>query len=260
MSKEKQATKTEVAKTDAQPSALVHSDSVPAYLQQSKGRGTENVTQDDLVIPRLEIVQDLSPARKEADPNYIPGAKEGMMYNNVTRELYGKEVILIPVMYRKEYLLWKDRKKGGGFGGAFPTLEDAEDAIKGFEANEQGDWEAVDTGQQFCLLVKPNGMVEEIVVSMPRSKAKISRAWNSLIRMSQGDSFARAYKLSVVPETNKKNQSYYNFGRPSVAGFPSEAVYRHAEKLYSTIKSGKARADTTFEETDRAEDAEGTEY
>lgn len=227
--------------TKTESTAIVTGD-MPDYLKDQQGsqRGRENVGADDLVIPRLEIVQDLSPARKRSDANYIEGAEEGLLYNNVTRELYGKDVIVVPVGYVKEYLLWKDRKEGGGFGGAFPTEQEANDAKDQLEDGDK--FEVVDTGQQFCLLIKPDGSIEEIVVSMAKSKAKVSRKWNSLIRIANGDSFSRAYRLSAVEDMNKQNQKFFNFG-VAAAGFPSEAVYRKAEQMYKSIASGTVRAD-----------------
>ncbi|MBT9158758.1 MAG: hypothetical protein DDT26_00005 [Dehalococcoidia bacterium] len=218
-------------------------ESMPDFLRDKVGsaRGQENVGADDLVIPRLEVVQDLSPCRKRNEPTYIEGAQEGMLYNNVTRELYGESVLVIPVGFVKEWLIWKDRNKGGGFRGAFPSLEAAEDALANLVDSdgrpESEDCAIVDTNQQFCLLVKPDGSAEEIVVSMAKSKAKVSRKWNSLIRLGNGDSFSRVYRLSAVEDVNNKNQKFYNFS-VAAAGFPAESLYRRAEKMYEAISKG----------------------
>lgn len=236
------AKKNEIATTEQSNTSLAVSDSMPDFLREKQGsaRGQENVGAEDLVIPRLEVVQDLSPARKKSDPNYIEGAEEGMLYNNVTRELYGKSVLVVPVGFVKEWLIWKDREKGGGFRGAFPSQAEAEAARDGLEDGD--DCEVIDTNQQFCLLIKEDGTAEEIVVSMAKSKAKVSRKWNSLIRLANGDSFSRVYRLSAVEDKNNKNQSFYNFG-VAQAGFPSEQVYRRAEKMYEAIVKGHVVAD-----------------
>ncbi len=229
-------------------SMVVMSEARPAWLKTESTRGSEDVKAEDLVIPRLELVQDLSPCRKKADPAYIDGAEEGMLYNNVTRQLYGTAVLVVPVLFKKEWLIWKDRKQGGGFRGAFATKELAEEALAGLEDGEH--CEAVDTAQQFCLLIQPEkGRVEEIVVSMSRSKMKVSRKWNSLIRMDGGDSFARVYRLSAVAEKNSKNQDYFNIN-VAMAGFPTEQIYARAEALYEQIKSGRVGINRDFEGED----------
>lgn len=236
------AKKNEIANIEQSNTSLAVSDSMPDFLRDKQGsaRGQENVGAEDLVIPRLEVVQDLSPARKKSDPNYIEGAEEGMLYNNVTRELYGKSVLVVPVGFVKEWLIWKDREKGGGFRGAFPSQAEAEAVRDGLDDGD--DCEVIDTNQQFCLLIKEDGTAEEIVVSMAKSKAKVSRKWNSLIRLANGDSFSRVYRLSAVEDKNNKNQSFYNFG-VAQAGFPSEQVYRRAEKMYEAIVKGHVVAD-----------------
>lgn len=257
---------TEVATTIDQNTDLATvQSSMPDYLraQQGSARGQENVGAEDLVIPRLEVVQDLSPARKKSDSNYIEGAEEGLLYNNVTRELYGKDVLVVPVGFVKEWLIWKDRDNGGGFRGAFPDKATAEDALAGLvdgDGRSESDMcEIVDTNQQFCLLVKPDGTVEEIVVSMAKSKAKISRKWNSLIRLANGDSFSRVYRLSAVEDKNNKNQSFYNLN-VAQAGFPSEPVYRRAEKMYEAIVKGHLVADRGADTSEPVNGGGSNEY
>jgi hypothetical protein len=217
---------------------------VPAFLNKSVApRGAEHVSQADLVIPRLELVQSLSPCRKKTDVAYIEGAEEGMMYNSVTRELYGPEVLVVPVSFRKEYLLWKDREKGGGFRGAFPSMEAAAEARAALEDGDGDGVEITDTAQHFCLLQKHDGKMEEIVLSLAKSKLKMSRKWNSIIRIAEVDSFAKLYKITGVTLTNAKNQEFYGFDVIQ-AGFVTEAVYRRAEKLWSTIEAGGVSVST----------------
>lgn len=220
----------------------------PTYLTNREGlapRGSENVTADDLVIPRLELVQSLSPCRKKNDPQYIPGCEEGQFYNNVTREIYGMSVMVVPVYYRKEWCLFKDRNAGGGFRGAFKSEYEAK--LELTKLDEGDDCEVVEMAQHFCLLIRPTkeegakgAAMEEIVVSMSKSKLKVSKRWNSLIRLQLDDSFARVYELSSIMETNSKNQDYYNLS-VKVAGYPNDLVYNAAEDLYSSIVAGSIK-------------------
>ena len=50
---------------------------VPSYIKQDTTRGSEDVGAEDLVVPRLELVQSLSAFRKKSDPAYIEGIEEG---------------------------------------------------------------------------------------------------------------------------------------------------------------------------------------
>lgn len=218
---------------------------IPDFMKQGN-RGAENVGTDDMIIPRIELIQALSPVRKKSDPAYIEGAEEGMLYNNVTRTLYGTEVIVVPVYYTKQFLVWKDRKAGGGgsngFRGAFASKELADRAIA--ELAEEA-LEVSDTAQHF-VLVRNGDDWQEAVISMAKSKVKVSKRWNSLMRLSNTDSFSRAYKLSATTETNARNESYFNFNVAAL-GFVNKELYERAEKLYETIRSGGVKVSNDYD-------------
>ena len=238
-----------VAKTEA---FELMTDTAPEWLRAGPARGAENVTTDDMIIPRIELIQALSPARKKSDPAYIEGADEGMLFNNVTRQLYGESVTVVPVFYAKQYLVWKDRKSGGGgsngFRGAFASEALARDAIA--QLDEDG-LDVSDTAQHF-VLVRVEDSWQEAVISMAKSKIKVSKRWNSLIRMTNTDSFSRAYKLSAVTETNARNESYYNFNITPL-GFVTKDVYERAERLYETIRSGAVKVSAEYDSEATAE-------
>lgn len=218
---------------------------IPDFMKQGN-RGAENVGTDDMIIPRIELIQALSPVRKKSDPAYIEGAEEGMLYNNVTRTLYGTEVTVVPVYYTKQFLVWKDRKAGGGgsngFRGAFASKELADRAIA--ELAEEA-LEVSDTAQHF-VLVRNGDDWQEAVISMAKSKVKVSKRWNSLMRLSNTDSFSRAYKLSATTETNARNESYFNFNVAAL-GFVNKDLYERAEKLYETIRTGAVKVSNDYD-------------
>ena len=141
---------------------------VPDYIKQGN-RGSENVGTEDLVIPRLEVVQALSPALERDNPGYIEGAKAGDLTNSVTRQLYGREVFVVPVYFTKQWLIWKDREKGGGFRGAYPSQVEANERIE--QEDDSEDLEAIDTPTHLCLLIDTQeNKVDEVMVSMPKTR------------------------------------------------------------------------------------------
>ena len=238
-----------VAPKKAKQVATASKDQLPLFLQgkMDDDRGSENVQAEDLVIPRLELVQALSKCRKKNDPASIAGCEEGMLYNNLTRELYGESVNLVPVLFKKEWLLWRDQELGGGFAGAHATPAEAERERQTQE--DVDEWEAIETHQHFCLLVRDDGETEEVVVSMAKSKMKKSKQWNSLVRINGGPRFSRMYNYAGVAAQNDKNQDYFNVDVKN-NGFVSEAVFLAAEKTYDSISSGGAKADYSFEGDD----------
>lgn len=251
--------KTEVAKAE-NTSVITNDTNLPAHLVRKQGapvRGVENVTADDLVIPRLEVVQALSPCRKKNDPAYIEGIEEGMLYNSVTREVYGSKVLIVPVSFKKEYLLWKDRKQGGGFKGIFDTKAAAEEFR--LLQEDAAAIEVVDTAQHFCLLLRADGSSEEIALSLAKSKMKMSKTLNSLIRIAELDSFAKSYVVSAIQATNANNEDYWTLG-VTPGSFVSPETYEKAEHLYSMVAAGTVQMSTDFEKEINSDPSQGSEY
>lgn len=225
---------------------VVVSDQVPDYIKQAS-RGSENVTADDMVIPRLEIVQMLSPIKEEH-----PEA-EGMLYNSVTGEIYGTSVLFVPVVFVKQWLLWKDRKAGGGFRGAFNSVAEAQERIN--ELVEEGEnarqYAIIETPSHFGLIVGAGGGLSEIVISMPRSKMKVSRKFNASINLAGGDRFSRVYEFMVVSERNAAGQEYYNLSYKTM-GYAAQSVYEAAEKCYTKVAKGFTIAHDSVGDDDSA--------
>ena len=240
--------KTEVAVKEE--NALVFAQELPAYMSQGTARGSEEVKASDIVLPRLEIVQALSPIKETNDD-----AKEGYMFNSVTQEILGDLVYFVPVYYRMEYLVWKDQDEGGGFFGSFSSQKEADERVKqAVSEGENPDFlEIVDTPVQYGLRINESGDTEQIVISMAKTKSKVSRKWNAMIQIAGGDRFSRVYKISTFRDENKKGQKFFNYV-VQPAGFTPERVYKEAEKLYDVLKTQDFRVahETVFE-------ADGTE-
>jgi len=207
-------------------------------------RGNEGITKDDLVIPRLGLIQAISPEIDKNDPLFLEGAEQGMLFNTLTKALYD-EVLVIPLMFEKQFLLWKDRKKGGGFGGQFASEEEAAQALEGMEESQY--WEILDTPTHLCLVVS-DGKPYEIAIPMPKSKAKVSRQWNSVIRLNGGPRFSRVYKIKSVNDKNSVGEKFMNL-QVVPAGFPSQDLFKLAESIYTEIASGekKYKVDDNYE-------------
>lgn len=241
--------KNEIATVDTMFEGAVM-DVRPDFLKDT-ARGSEQVGVNELTLPRLSIIQDISPQRKKNEPEYIEGATEGMVFNTITHELFPSGVILIPVYMEKEFVIWKDRKKGGGFAGAYPTEAEA-NAAK-CELENPNDYEVLDTHQHYCLMVKPGStmeapILEEVVVSMSKSQMKVSRNLNTLVNLAGGDRFSKMYASTVVQDENKAGDKFFNW-KVLPKGFVSKPMYERAEKTYEAVSSGlrKVERDASVE-------------
>lgn len=226
----------EIAKKEAQ---------LPSYIKQGQGRGNENVSNEDLQLPRIDVLQALSPQINKKKDSYIEGAEVGMLFNTLTGELYKEGVSITPVTFVKRHLVWVDRKKDseGGLRGVFDTPEQAEAFIE--EQADEDKLEAVATAEHLVLL--DDGT--EVILSMSKSRMKVSRRFNSLVRLNAGDRFSRRYMLTSVDDKSSQGE----FQNIAVAndGFPSEDVYLKAEALYEAISSGaKVQKAASYENTE----------
>ncbi len=224
---------------------------MPAFLQgkQGSGRGSEGVGAEDLVIPRIELAQALSACLKRNDAAYIDGCQQGHLYNHVTREIYGERVKIVPVFFRNEYIVWIDRKSPGkpdgpGFRGAFRTEAEAKAEVNALEEGKH--CEIVQTAQNFVVVMKEDGSLEEAVISMAKSKMKVAKNFNTLIRLNGGDRFSRAYWLDSIDDS-KGDDDFKNV-KLSNAGWPSEEAYNYAEALYEAVASGQRDVDRSTED------------
>lgn len=208
-------------------------DKLPSYMKQDSNRGSENVTSQDVMLPRIDIIQDMSPQHKKSKPEYIEGAEVGMLFNTLTEELYPDGIHVVPIYFEKLYLAWVDRDSGGGLIGIFTDPTEAQQAA---EANEKLA-EAIETPTHVVLLVDADGNpVGEATIPMSKSKMKVSRTWNSLVRINGGDRFTRQYRIIVVDDKSDKGE-YYNY-KVQLEGFATELAYEQAEDLYESIASG----------------------
>ena len=206
---------------------------MPAHVKQSNNLGNENINSEHLSTPRLKQLQQLSNEVDENHSEYIEGAKVGDFINTVTKESYGKELYVVNVHFREEYVVWVKREKGGGLVGTFPTQAEA---IKYLEdgGNKVEDHEITQTQTHTLLKIdEATGEVSEIpfLFDCSSSKLRVSREWNTQIMKLGGDRFASLWKLSSVQTANKAGQKFMNISVSNV-GWLKESAYNVAKEFY----------------------------
>lgn len=77
---------------------------VPDYLREYKKTTIGNVDSSDRVIPRVKLIQAISPELQE-----FPEAKAGQFWHAVALQNLGPKVTAIPILINKSYVLWAPR-------------------------------------------------------------------------------------------------------------------------------------------------------
>lgn len=209
-------------------------DTLPAHLATDTRLGSENVTSQNMSIPRLDLIQALSPQLKKSDAKYIKGAELGHMFNTLTGDLY-EQCFVINLFFETNYTVFKKRQLGGGYEGAFDSDQAAREhlANEGLDASQ---YDIVETAVHKCILLDEQGQPKTpILIYMSGSKLAVSNAWNTAINGYQCDRFGTVWTLSSVEETNKRGQGYQNY-RFQIAGTADAELYQQARSTYFSMK------------------------
>jgi len=245
MSKEK-VTKNEVA--EKKPAGAL----AASFLEADAGAGLGNVGHEDLALPFLKILGQLSPETNKRDGKYVEGAEAGMIYNTVTKELFDgdKGIQVLPCHYKLEYIEWKDR----GTGIAAPVaIHPASSDILSQTARKEGDYKdrlpsgnyIEKTASHFVLVAGKNPSTA--LIAMKSTQLKVSRMWNSMtnsIKMKNASgelftpaSFSHIYQLKTVQLSNDKG-TWFGWDVTKVGPVQDEAMYKQAKAFSSSVSQG----------------------
>ena len=237
------------------------------------GMGFEAQSSDDISIPFLGIIQQLSPEIIEGDAKYIPGAKVGQLLNTVTQETYDgdKGITFVPVYSEQVYIEWIPRERGGGIAGRHtvdsPVVEAAKRNATSFNdlRTEDGN-ELIQTFYLYGLLLGGSDADETegpIVVAFTSTKIKVYKRIMTQLRSVKGRPplFAHRLQITTRAEKNKAGQPYRNFDIRPALGTVAESMIQPDSPLLSTglalhqaITGGKARAASEVRENQPDED------
>lgn len=218
---------------------------LPAHLQNASNAGNEGVSSEDLAIPRLSLLQALSPQLDKTKPEYVKGAEPGQYHNSVTNEVMDG-LYVINLFYKRTVSVFKKRDLGGGFQGNFETKTEALEELrsKGLQPDQ---YDLVDTANHYLLMLNNDGKPKgPAIFSMNGSKLRVSNKWNSQIMTEAPESprFSTVWSLGSAVQSNNKG-SWANT-HVSFVGFASEELFKEAEEYYTALKESASNdADST---------------
>lgn len=167
-------------------------------MMEGDQRYVQTFDPDQMIIPRLLLLQDLSPQVKENKAEYMEGARPGL-YALPLFNLLGKSIHFIPSRFDVRYLAWRPRKEGGGLVASDLTLQDAEE---NFTQDGPGSWigtmaprageqpvnvEIKETPEWMGMVRFQNSQWLPCVLSFPGTKAKVARGMNTTISLTKVD-------------------------------------------------------------------------
>jgi len=228
---------------------------LPANVfEEDAAKGLGNIGQQDLALPFLKILAQLSPEVNKRDGKYVEGAEAGMIYNSVTGELYnGTEGInVIPCFYKLEYLEWKDR--GEGIGAPVAIYDSSSDVMSKTKPDASykdrlpnGNY--IDkTASHFVIILGDSPSTA--LISMKSTQLKISRKWNSMMSglklkgkngLYTPASFSHIYRLKTTQMSNDKG-TWFGWEVSKVGPVTDSQSYQQAKTFCENISKGSVKA------------------
>jgi len=218
-------------------------------FEADAGQGIANIKQEDLALPFLKVLGQLSPEVNKRDAKYVEGAQPGMIVNSVTNELYDGEkgIQVLPVYYKRQQIEWQDR---GESKGAPVNIYDAGDDIPQTTRDKSNKDRLANgnylenTVSHFVVLLGKTPTTA--LISMKATQLKISRKWNSMmmgIKM-QGKNglftpptYSHIYKLKTVQQSNDKG-TWFGWDVSKVGLITDKGIYEIAKGFSNNVAKG----------------------
>ena len=222
-------------------------------FEADANQGVGNLTQEDLALPFLKILGQLSPEVNKRDGKYVQGAEPGMIYNSVTGELFdGVEgVEVIPCHYKLEYIEWQDRGEGSGAPVAIhPSSSDimSKTTRDASYKDRLPNGNYIEKTASHFVIVNSNSP-STALIAMKSTQLKISRKWNSMMAsvkmkgkngMFTPASFSHTYKLRTTQMSNDKG-TWFGWEVSKIGPVQDAGLYQQAKNFSENISKGDVK-------------------
>jgi hypothetical protein len=219
--------------------------------------GLENVTAKDLVIPRITILQALSPQLIKSKPEFIKGAAAGMFCDVATGDTWADSLDFLPCFYATIYLEWAPRSSGKGLvanhGTNAAIMSDCTFDDKRRAVLPSGNYIA-ETATYYGLNMSAGGRRSFIPLSSTQLKA--SRKWMTLItnqRLKRSDGsefvpplFYRCWRAEITEQSNSEGSWFgwkFSPGNTVLELDPTKALLADARDFYEQARAGLVQGD-----------------
>lgn len=251
---------------DEKDTALVAKQEAALAQQSNLPMGFEDEEAGDMIIPRVKVIQTLSPERKEGK------AKEGDIINSLTLDhLNGKS--FVPVFKFNNNIDWRDRSEGGGILciARDSKLGEKSDGTQllcasckrcEFDNTKQGKEALPKCTKYINFFGFITGERMPIILSFAKTSYNEGKKLYSLAKVTMQNMWNYSYALNEKLLAKGGNEWYICV--PSPAGATSEDDREFGLALYkmyrNTIQSVKFDMDNSESETGPIINAEATEY
>lgn len=249
------------------PAIIKPSADLMAEFSGMASGGLENVTANDVIIPRLTILQALSPQVTKSKPEFIKGAEQGNFCDTGTNEIFVDSISVIPCFFARVFLEWAPRSTGKGLvknhGVDASILDRCTPDEKGRQMLANGNLIA-ETATYYVLNMSAGG--RRSFIPMSSTQLRAARRWMTLItaeKVARADGstftppiFYRQWEATPVEQSNNDG-SWYGWKFEAGIALPQMDDGRHwlneAKAFYEQVRSGAVVGDVVSAVGDDAE-------
>jgi len=226
-------------------------------FEADANQGAQNISQEDLALPFLKILGQLSPEVNKRDGKYVEGAEPGKIINTVTNQLFD-EVNVVPCHYKRQYIEWQDR---GQSTGAPVAIHEADSDIISQTTRDKSYKDRLPNGNYLDntanhFVLQLGDTPQSALISMKSTQLKVSRKWNSMMMglKMQGKNglftpptYSHIYKLKTVQMSNDKG-TWFGWDVEKVGPVTDKGIYDMAKSFAISVGKGEVEAKHSSEE------------
>ena len=226
-------------------------------FEADANKGFQQMSQEDLALPFLKVLGQLSPEVNGRHAKHIQEAAPGMILNTVTNELYDgtKGIQVIPCYYKREYVEWKERGESLGAPVAIHSTDsDIVASAKRDTMNKDrlpnGNY-LENTASHFVLITGTS--TSTALITMKSTQLKTSKKWNTMmlgIKLKGKDglftppTYSHVYILKTVQQSNDKG-TWFGWDVNKLGPVQDKAVYDQAKSFSQNISKGNVKVKHT---------------
>lgn len=237
------------------PSAVQH---LPAHMRGDAGAGLAGIGSEDMEIPRLKLMQGLSPELQEFNDLRI-----GNFFHPAAEFIFNKPFLAVPIYTDKRYILWNPRESGGGIlaraddavhwspqSGEFTVTLDKKDGgdevtwklaptVQGsglanwgtMNPNDPDSPPAATLMYNFLLAFPDEPDLMPAVMTFQRTSIGAGRKFLTKLKTQRAPIFGTIWEFSANEE-HKNNNNWYTIGVKGAGLVEDEALYQQYRAMH----------------------------
>lgn len=233
--------------TEQKDLAMKDASALPAHLaalgKEFEGAGLENVRMGDLLLPRIVLMQALSPEVADTG-KYKSGDLVDSLDDTLLAES-GKPLKMVVLKHFPSWIRWRPRDEGGG------VIEDSQDP-NGALAKEFAGYDWKDKEQKkdiveyhnFAVMLPDVDLGRIYMLGCGKTNHKHGRKLVSRMKMRGPTlpAFAGLYTVKSETEKNKEGQAFKVFSFENAGWCPPE-ILETVKKAYAAIADRKIKVE-----------------